>query len=232
MFVGQMKTCKLFDLLSPKKRGVSCSQLQLGLCFLNAGFVWPIADKWSLKVDFAKYSQNVFYHNFFTFTSRLRRLYYQCSEYARLQFWWKCQFCRFSRPFCNRTSRRSCRSCFIRKVLWPVLELKLEYELLLRFPPTCQYRGHGGRVITLSPPTSEIGVRVPSPTSSGEAGSCLSLVVSLQYRTLTNCMYRFPLPFQLPVVIWPVQCWKRCKTPNKQINQCINIMKRQCILTW
>ena len=29
-------------------------------------------------------------------------------------------------------------------------------------------------------------------------------------------MYWFPLPFQLPVVIWPVQCWKRRKTPNKQ----------------
>ena len=28
-------------------------------------------------------------------------------------------------------------------------------------------------------------------------------------------MYWFPLPFQLPVVIWPVQCWKRHKTPNK-----------------
>ena len=35
----------------------------------------------------------------------------------------------------------------------------------------------------------------------GKAGSCLPLVGSLQYRTLTNCMYWFPLPFQLPVVI-------------------------------
>ena len=55
----------------------------------------------------------------------------------------------------------------------------------------------------------------PSTASSGKAGSCLPLVGSLQYRTLTNCMYWFPLPFQLPVVIWPVQCWKRRKTPNK-----------------
>ena len=54
---------------------------------------------------------------------------------------------------------------------------------------------------------------------SGKAGSVLPLVSSLQYRTLTNCMYWFPLPFQLPVVIWPVQCWKRRKTPNKQTNQ-------------
>ena len=38
-------------------------------------------------------------------------------------------------------------------------------------------------------------------TSSEKAGSCLLLVGSLQYRTLTNCMYWFPLPFQLPVVI-------------------------------
>ena len=42
---------------------------------------------------------------------------------------------------------------------------------------------------------------VPSMASSGKAGSCLPLVGSLQYRTLTNCMYWFPLPFQLPVVI-------------------------------
>ena len=53
---------------------------------------------------------------------------------------------------------------------------------------------------------------------SGKAGSCLPLVGSLQYRTLANSMYWFPLPFQLPVVIWPVQCWKRRKTPNKQIS--------------
>ena len=44
-------------------------------------------------------------------------------------------------------------------------------------------------------------VSVPGTASSGKAGSCLPLVGSLQYRTLTNCMYWFPLPFQLPVVI-------------------------------
>ena len=42
---------------------------------------------------------------------------------------------------------------------------------------------------------------VPGPTSSGKAGSCLPLVGSLQHRALTDCMYWFPLPFQLPVVI-------------------------------
>ena len=66
-------------------------------------------------------------------------------------------------------------------------------------------RGHGGRVITLWPPTSEAGVRSRTG-SSGKAGSCLPLVGSLQYTTLANSMYWFPLPFQLPVVIWPVQC--------------------------
>ena len=34
-----------------------------------------------------------------------------------------------------------------------------------------------------------------------KAGSCLPLVGSLQYTTLANSMYWFPLPFQLPVVI-------------------------------
>ena len=42
---------------------------------------------------------------------------------------------------------------------------------------------------------------VPGMASSGKAGSSLLLVGSLQYRTLTNCMYWFTLPFQLPVVI-------------------------------
>ena len=55
-------------------------------------------------------------------------------------------------------------------------------------------RGHGGRVITLLPATSEVA-------SCGKADSCLPLVGSLQYRTLTNCIYWFPLPFQLPIVI-------------------------------
>ena len=41
----------------------------------------------------------------------------------------------------------------------------------------------------------------PRTGSSGKAGSCLPLVGSLQYTTLANSMYWFPLPFQLPVVI-------------------------------
>ena len=42
---------------------------------------------------------------------------------------------------------------------------------------------------------------IPVMAVSGKAGSCLPLVGSLQYRTLVNYMYWFPLPFQLPVVI-------------------------------
>ena len=75
--------------------------------------------------------------------------------------------------------------------------------------------------VTLSPPTSEAGVRFPARPQVGKLVSCLPLVGSLQYRTLTNCMYWFlPLPFQLPVVIWPVQCWKGRITPNKHKESC------------
>ena len=42
---------------------------------------------------------------------------------------------------------------------------------------------------------------IPVMVVSGKAGSCLPLVGSLQYRTLANYMYWFPLPVQLPVVI-------------------------------
>ena len=42
---------------------------------------------------------------------------------------------------------------------------------------------------------------IPAMAVSGKAGSCLPLVGSLQYRTLANYMYWFPLPLQLPVVI-------------------------------
>ena len=42
---------------------------------------------------------------------------------------------------------------------------------------------------------------IPVMAVSGKAGSWLPLVGSLQYRTLANYMYWFPLPFQLPVVI-------------------------------
>ena len=57
------------------------------------------------------------------------------------------------------------------------------------------------RLATLSPPTSEAGGSIPVKALYGKAGSCLPLVGSLQYRTLANSMYWFPLPFQLPVAI-------------------------------
>ena len=57
------------------------------------------------------------------------------------------------------------------------------------------------------------GQRFKPQTLCGKVGSCLPMVCSLQYWTLTNCMYWFPLPAKLLVMIRPVQCWKRRKTP-------------------
>ena len=76
--------------------------------------------------------------------------------------------------------------------LWHAIQPQNIYHLI---------GGHGGRVVTLSPPTSEVGGSIPVTALSGKAGSCLPLVGSLQYTTLANSMYWFPLPFQLPVVI-------------------------------
>ena len=45
-------------------------------------------------------------------------------------------------------------------------------------------------------PTSEIWVRIPAQPQVGKAGSSMLLVCSLQYKTLTNCMYWK----------WPIQC--------------------------
>ena len=50
----------------------------------------------------------------------------------------------------------------------------------------------------LSPLRSGFG---SPPDLKWEGGSCLLLVGSFQSATLTNCMYWFPLPSQLPVVI-------------------------------
>ena len=46
-------------------------------------------------------------------------------------------------------------------------------------------------------------------TLCGKVGSFLAIVGSLQYRTLTNCMYWFPLPIKLPVYIVETQMNKR-----------------------
>ena len=74
------------------------------------------------------------------------------------------------------------------------------------FPPSSQLRysvlKETFRIQSIKPtPTSEVGGSIPVTTLSGKAGSCLPLVGSLQYTTLANSMYWFPLPFQLPVVI-------------------------------
>ena len=73
---------------------------------------------------------------------------------------------------------------------------------------------HSGRVVTLSPPTSETGVRIPARPQAGKAGSCLPLVGSLQNRTLTNCMYWFPQFKNLSIVIWPMQRVQRDVKPK------------------
>ena len=78
-----------------------------------------------------------------------------------------------------------------------IANLKVHITLLLLVLEVC--RGHGGIVVTLLPPTSEAGVRFPTRPQVGK------LVVACRwsavYSTLTNCMYWFPLPFQLPIMI-------------------------------
>ena len=39
------------------------------------------------------------------------------------------------------------------------------------------------------------------PSLCGKVGSSLPMVGSLQYRTLTNCLYWFHLPIKLPIII-------------------------------
>ena len=40
--------------------------------------------------------------------------------------------------------------------------------MLYRYSAVLYYRGHGGRVVTLSPPTSEAGVRFPAQPQVGK----------------------------------------------------------------
>ena len=61
-------------------------------------------------------------------------------------------------------------------------------------------RGHGCAVLTHLTPTSEVGSSNPIPYC-GKVGSCLLMVGSLQYRTLTICTYWSFLPTKLPVMI-------------------------------
>ena len=67
----------------------------------------------------------------------------------------------------------------------------------------CLYQydgGLGGEALTHSPPTSEVEGSNAGPCV-GKVDSCLPMVGSLQRRTLTNCMYWFPLPTELFVMI-------------------------------
>ena len=64
-----------------------------------------------------------------------------------------------------------------------------KFKVLCKDEDLIVCEGHGGAVVTHSPPTSGIRVLNPGLTQCGKAGSCLLLVSSLKYRTLTNCMY-------------------------------------------
>ena len=72
--------------------------------------------------------------------------------------------------------------------------------LVLKFRKLRKKTGdHGGTVVTCMPLTSEIISLNSALTSCGKADSWFPfpLVVSLQYRTLTNCVYGLPLAFKL-----------------------------------
>ena len=49
-------------------------------------------------------------------------------------------------------------------IAWKLLKIALEVQYMMEYQhPVCwPWRGHGGRVVTLSPPTSEAGVRFPA----------------------------------------------------------------------
>ena len=53
-------------------------------------------------------------------------------------------------------------------------------------------------MVTQSPPTTEIRRSNPGLTSCGKAGDFLPSVSSLEYRTLTKCMYWFLFPSNYP----------------------------------
>ena len=75
------------------------------------------------------------------------------------------------------------------------------YDASPHFLRYCWYfRGHGGRVVTLSPPTSEIGVRFPARPQVGK----LVVACLVQQFTVQNpdeLYVLFPLPIKLPIVI-------------------------------
>ena len=65
----------------------------------------------------------------------------------------------FSSPVFTLKKKRFCFECF------KVFETSVK---LLHNSPYCTSRGHRGRVVTLSPPTSEIGVRFPARPQVGK----------------------------------------------------------------
>ena len=74
----------------------------------------------------------------------------------------------------------------------------LEHHVVIASSLTSHKGGHGGRVVTLSPPTSEATVRSPAWPQVGK------LVVACRWSAVYSTepyIHWFPLPFQLPVVI-------------------------------
>ena len=56
---------------------------------------------------------------------------------------------------------------------------------------------HSGNTLT----SHLLGLPFKAQTLCGKVGSPLPMVGSLQYRSLTNFMYKFPLPTKLPIII-------------------------------
>ena len=81
---------------------------------------------------------------------------------------------------------------------------KFWYSLFLYNCTINVKRGHVGSVVTHSPPTSGVSGLTPK-TYVGKLVVVLPMVSSLQYRTLTSCMYWFPLAIKLPVNLYSVE---------------------------
>ena len=87
-------------------------------------------------------------------------------------------------------------------------------KVTLEWPPRLMF-GKGSRWCSGNTIASHLWGRKFKPQNlSVIVGSCLPMVYSTEPWP-TNCMYCFPLSAKLPIMIWPVQCWKQGKTPNK-----------------
>ena len=107
--------------------------------------------------------------------------------------------------FCIFPSRPFSLGCILYNTLFYTLDIRgvafkgsqLGFYLPFNSQDHIGTGGHGGRVVTLA---SHLWGRgsIPVMALSGKAGSCLPLVGSLQYRSLTNCMQ---IPDELYVLV-------------------------------